>query len=529
MTHFLQRSALILLATTALGATPAMAARSHHHHHAAKASDAPKAANGKIVTLKGERAAYVVKKGDTLEKIADKLDTTVAELMSANKLKKTSILQPGDVIKGPVVARKAYVVAPGDTVFSIARRLHVSVEKLRDENDLSTKAHIRPGQKIRLPSEYVAPAVLSADETDKSEAAPAREAKAGRGKAAASEPSDAAQSGGEVLAHGKVVSVRGRGASYKVRRGDTLEKIADKLGTSVSQLKAENHLRGSAIRAGQVLHGPRSTRSAYVAASGDTLARIAQRFGVSVERLRSENHLSRRAGVRPGQKIYLPAGYRDRGGEAARREERPAERTPERAPERQTERPSRSYPRPAEPSTGLPPGPQPYQPSGAPQRSYTPPAPGTPPAGAPVAAPGPSDAQVSQMGKGRFVWPLQGAILSDFGVKPAGQRNDGINIQAAAGAIVRSAADGDVVYAGDQVPGFGNLVLIKHTDGWVTAYGHLSRVDVKMQQKVSQGQQIGLAGSTGGVPEPQLHFEVRYAPNPLERARPVDPKLVLPK
>jgi murein DD-endopeptidase MepM/ murein hydrolase activator NlpD len=94
---------------------------------------------------------------------------------------------------------------------------------------------------------------------------------------------------------------------------------------------------------------------------------------------------------------------------------------------------------------------------------------------------------------------------------------------------VHAAANGDVVYAGDQVPGFGNLVLVKHADGWVTAYGHLSKVEVKMQQKVVQGQEIGQAGSTGGVGIPQVHFEVRYAPNPLDRARPIDPKLVLPK
>ena len=79
------------------------------------------------------------------------------------------------------------------------------------------------------------------------------------------------------------------------------------------------------------------------------------------------------------------------------------------------------------------------------------------------------------------------------------------------------------------MPGFGNLVLIKHADGWVTAYGHLSRIEVRMQQKVAQGQSIGQAGTTGGVSEPQLHFEVRYAPTPQERARPVDPALVLPR
>jgi murein DD-endopeptidase MepM/ murein hydrolase activator NlpD len=63
----------------------------------------------------------------------------------------------------------------------------------------------------------------------------------------------------------------------------------------------------------------------------------------------------------------------------------------------------------------------------------------------------------------------------------------------------------------------------------VTAYGHLSRVDVKGKQQISQGQQIGVSGSTGGVPEPQLHFEVRYAASPKDRAQPIDPKLVLPK
>ena len=85
-----------------------------------------------------------------------------------------------------------------------------------------------------------------------------------------------------------------------------------------------------------------------------------------------------------------------------------------------------------------------------------------------------------------------------------------------------------MVYAGDQVPGFGNLVLVKHDGGWVTAYAHLGRVDVKMRDRVMQGQAIGQVGSTGGVSQPQLHFEVRYAPTPQDKARPIDPQLVLP-
>ncbi|HEV7386144.1 MAG TPA: LysM peptidoglycan-binding domain-containing protein [Phenylobacterium sp.] len=508
MTHFLQRSALVLLATTALCAGPALA---RPHHNSAK--DAPKAANGKIVALKGERATYVVKKGDTLEKIAEKLDTTIAELMSANKLKKNSLLQPGDVLKGPAVAKKAYVVANGDTVFSIAKRFHVSVEELRDENNLSTKTQIRPGQQIRLPSDFVAPAVLAADESADNSDPPARGAKGRKGKVPAPDTSDETASGGNRLVTGKVVTSQGGPETYRVKKGDTLDKVAAKLDTDVSQLKADNHLKSTALTPGQVLKGPKFTEHAYIAQAGDTLALIAQRFGVSVERLRIENDMPpRRATVRPGQRVYLPDGYRDRG--AVR--------------ESDISEPPRINPRPFEPSSQLPSRPQPYQPSGATPRPYTPPSgvPMPPPTATPNAAPTPTDAQISQLGKGRFLWPLQGNILSDFGPKPAGQRNDGINIQAEAGATVRAAADGDVVYAGDQVPGFGNLVLIKHADGWVTAYGHLSRIDVKAQQKVTQGQQVGQAGASGGVPEPQLHFEVRYG---VDRARPVDPKLVLPK
>jgi murein DD-endopeptidase MepM/ murein hydrolase activator NlpD len=131
-------------------------------------------------------------------------------------------------------------------------------------------------------------------------------------------------------------------------------------------------------------------------------------------------------------------------------------------------------------------------------------------------------------GRGRFVWPLQGAILSPFGDRGPGQRNDGLDISASAGESVKAAAGGEVVYAGSSIPGFGNLVLVKHPGGWVTAYAHLDRIEVRMRDEVTQGEEIGQAGQTGAVDRPELHFEVRYAPHPAEAARPVDPALVLP-
>jgi len=150
----------------------------------------------------------------------------------------------------------------------------------------------------------------------------------------------------------------------------------------------------------------------------------------------------------------------------------------------------------------------------------------SPPAAAAEAAL--TDGQIAQAAHGRFAWPVRGDIVARFGAEDLGRRNDGVDIRAPEGSVVKAAAPGEVVYAGDQVPGFGNLVLIKHADGWVTAYAHLQSVEVQMKQQVVQGQSLGLVGATGGAPQPELHFEVRFARTPADKARPVDPVLVLP-
>jgi LysM repeat protein len=497
---------------------------------------------------------YKVKKGDTLAKVADKLGVGVAELKQANHFKGAAI-HAGQVLQvpGKPAAKSAgrashaerasapeapttYKVKHGDTLFSISKRVGVSVEDLRAANGLGKRASLHTGQVLKLSAE------TAQDE------APAHGSKASLRHRAADTEADIGDVGGQ--AAGRVVEVPGAARTYRVRKGDTLEKVADKLDTDVARLKKDNHLKGSSIRPGQVLKGPRTTSKAYVARSGDTLADIAGRFGVSTEKLRAANGLSRHAKIRAGKKIVLPAGHRDQGAIAA--PARQPVRTPPviryvpdtlpvaapTAPSPSGDEPQPTAPAdsatPAQPSaprpyTPMPSTPRPYTPTPATPRPYAPPAGANGPPLAPTTAPPPTDAQISELGRGRFQWPVKGQILSDFGPKTPGQRNDGVNIQANTGDAVRAAAAGDVVYAGDQVPGFGNLVLIKHADGWVTAYGHLSKVEVKMQQKVTQGQEIGQAGTSGGVTESQVHFEVRYAPNPLDRARPIDPKLVLPK
>lgn len=123
----------------------------------------------------------------------------------------------------------------------------------------------------------------------------------------------------------------------------------------------------------------------------------------------------------------------------------------------------------------------------------------------------------------RFAWPISGRVIDGFGPKAAGRRNDGVNIAAGEGDPVAAAANGLIVYAGSELQGYGNLVLIQHAGGWVSAYAHLGRVTVAEDQSVTQGQTIGEAGSSGAVDRPQLHFELR------RDGAPVDPLSELPR
>ncbi len=119
----------------------------------------------------------------------------------------------------------------------------------------------------------------------------------------------------------------------------------------------------------------------------------------------------------------------------------------------------------------------------------------------------------------RFAWPVDGRIISGFGAKPGGRFNDGVNLKASAGAPVRAAADGVIAYAGDAIPGFGNLILIKHAGGWVSAYGHNAALLVARGRRIARGDVIARAGSTGSVTEPQVHFELRRGRTPVDPAR----------
>ena len=117
-----------------------------------------------------------------------------------------------------------------------------------------------------------------------------------------------------------------------------------------------------------------------------------------------------------------------------------------------------------------------------------------------------------------FLWPVRGHVIAAYGTGEGGAHNDGINIAAPQGTPVVAADAGTVAYAGNELRGYGNLVLIKHADGWMTAYAHNSALLVKRGEKVARGQTIARVGATGAVGEPQLHFEIRHGTKALDPA-----------
>jgi len=114
-----------------------------------------------------------------------------------------------------------------------------------------------------------------------------------------------------------------------------------------------------------------------------------------------------------------------------------------------------------------------------------------------------------------FEWPVEGKVLLAFGPRRKGERNDGINIEAEPGTPIHAAAAGEITYAG-KLKGYGKLILIRHDNGYVTAYAHAQAIIVAVGDRVDRGEVIGLSGKSGDIDRPQLHFEIRQGIKPLD-------------
>jgi len=237
---------------------------------------------------------------------------------------------------------------------------------------------------------------------------------------------------------------------------------------------------------------PRPTYYTVIAHPGDTVRAVGARYGVSPLLLARLNGLSSVDRIPSGQVVIIPALSR---------------RTRESVLSEALNHAARNY---ATPPKSLVVG-HPFPPFERPVKVST---------TAPHLLYESQARHAQQQNALRFSWPIAGTVISSFGPGEYGARNEGINIAAELGAPFRAAADGTVSYAG-PLRGYGNLILITHARGYVTAYAHAENVSVASGEKVGKGQVIGTAGDSGGVSRPQLHFEIRRG------VKPIDPSLLL--
>ena len=315
------------------------------------------------------------------------------------------------------------------------------------------------------------------------------------------------------------VAVNGR---LTVAAGDTLWEIARDNGVSVEALAEANGLAPPyMLRRGQklVLPGaaPAARGGAYVVAEGDTLLAIARRLGVSFSGLIDANALAEPYVIRPGQRLRLPGGAGGAAGGAvvAAADSEPPVRVARAAAPPPPPAPARPAPEPRD------------EPPAEPKVELVAAPAAAPPAAPPAARPDPAPPPPSNAGSGAapsFLWPVEGPVLARFGPREGVGRNDGINIGAAAGAPVRAAETGVVVYAGNELRGYGNLLLVRHGGGWTSAYAHNGELLVDRGAKVERGQVIAKVGRTGGVAEPQSHFELRKGTDAVDPLKYLDPR-----
>ena len=354
---------------------------------------------------------------------------------------------------------RSITVRAGDTLYKIARDHGVKVRQLRQANGL-TGNMIRPGQRLVIPS-------------SRSHNVPS-----GRGQGE-SFAGDRTQSGGREFSANERATGAGTAVgaqTYVVQAGDSLYTIARRHNVRVSDLKSLNDIRDvRRIRPGLRLR----LRDAGTGRSAPDSALPEQR----VATVRRGENASLRASApsdKPGvgDRRTLPVTRQDRGRDVAGSEYVPtSSNQPQiinRGKNGQSEQ-TRIARRTENNSPGV----------------------------------------AKEPGE-KFRWPAQGRIIASFNHSDNGVKNDGINIALPMGTDILASDDGVVAYAGDELPGYGNLVLVRHDNGWVSAYAHADRLTVKRGDKVRRGQVIAKAGRTGSVTQPQLHFELRRGTTPVD-------------
>ncbi len=281
----------------------------------------------------------------------------------------------------------------------------------------------------------------------------------------------------------------GSAGVHTVTRGDTLSSVSDRYRLPMRDIAFLNGIKAPyRLAVGQRLRLPPPRD--YTVQRGDSVSDVAQLFGVDGGEVIRLNRLKSPYVLRIGQVLRLPSTIPDPRSKAVMAK---------------TTVTSDVLPK-AKPAPVI----EAHIKNGVPM-------PGTKPRS--VTKVSKVTTKAPKRSSAKFLKPVRGRILSGFGSKSSGLRNDGVNIEAARGAPVKAAENGVVVYAGSALKGSGNLILVRHDGNWMTAYGHLDHIGVTKGQTVKRGSVIGKVGSTGFVSKPQLHFEVRKgtsAVNPIK-------------
>lgn len=334
------------------------------------------------------------------------------------------------------------------------------------------------------------------------------------------------------------------GSSVTLREGDTVDSLAARYGVPAAAIRSANQL-SAPPRAGQTIVIPvyryadgsstsaapqqsqpsqsaqagQSTQpagGAHEVTSGETLYSLARRYNVSVSQIAQANNMSTDQGLRIGQRVTIPGGAGTAMAQSQpQQEQQTAASQPQTPPAVDEDVPFQT----ADQANGAAENGQASAENGngengsqVQQAAYVPPASDpsrTERQSAPLPEPG-------QRAASNFRWPVRGRVIGTFGESTNGQRNDGINLSVPEGTPIKAAENGVVVYSGSELQGFGNLILVRHADDWVTAYAHNSELLVKRGDEVRRGQIISRAGRTGNVSSPQLHFEIRRGSTPVD-------------
>ena len=306
------------------------------------------------------------------------------------------------------------------------------------------------------------------------------------------------------------------GATIIVGTSDTMDGLSQRYGVTTAEILKANGYKGPrALQPGQqLIIPPRAVAAAPVAAApkavaaaapvaappsvhvvnrGDTLMSIAHRNHVPVAELAKANGIDANSKLKLGQKVTVP-GAKSAAAPTVAQPAQAAAAQPGAV---------------AAPATKLAAAEPPKEKARLAQATPTPEA-------AAAATETPVKTAEATGALPTFRWPVRGRVVTGYGAKTNGKSNDGINVAVPEGTPVKAAEDGVVAYSGNELKGYGNLVLIRHSNGYVTAYAHASELMVKRGETIKRGQIIAKSGQSGEVGSPQLHFEIRKGSSPVD-------------